>query len=97
MQAHAVWAAFCLGYGLLRRKVCLVYDGGNPAILRLQMLLMCWDIDIVHHPDVELVDADYWSWLGVDINYDLLLRDYLAFTMKTSFRQPAANRFSHAP
>jgi hypothetical protein len=27
------------------------YKGGNPAILRLQMRLMCWDVDIVYRPD----------------------------------------------
>ncbi len=63
-------------------KFVLSYDGGNPAILRLQMHLMCWDVNIVHHPDVELMNVDYWSWLGVDVNYDPLLRNYLAFTMK---------------
>jgi hypothetical protein len=40
-------------------KFVLSYDGANPAILRLQMHLMCWDVDIVHQPDVELVDNDY--------------------------------------
>jgi hypothetical protein len=78
-------------------KFVLSYDGGNPAILRLQMHLMCWDIDIVHRPDVELVDADYWSWLGVDINYDLLLRDYLAFTMKTRSANPPPTDFPMHP
>jgi hypothetical protein len=29
-------------------KFILSYKGGNPAILRLQMRLMCWDMDIVH-------------------------------------------------
>jgi len=35
------------------------YEGWNPAILRLQMRLMCWDVDIVYQPDTELVDSDY--------------------------------------
>ena len=38
---------------------------------------MCWDVDIVHRPDVELVDADYWSRLGVDLEYDPLYAQYL--------------------
>ena len=29
-------------------KFILSYKGGNSAILRLQMRLMCWDVDIVH-------------------------------------------------
>ena len=64
-------------------KFVLSYDGGNPAILSLQMHLMCLDVDIVHCPNVKLVDVDYWSRLSVDINYNSLLRNYLAFTMKT--------------
>ena len=43
------------------------------------MRLMCWDVDIVHHPDSELVDADYWSRLGVDIEFDPLFQEYLEY------------------
>jgi hypothetical protein len=53
-------------------KFILSYECGNPAILRLQMRLMCLDVDIVHRLDTELVDADYWSYLGVDIEFDPL-------------------------
>ncbi len=49
-----VWVTDC--YAI---KFILSYKGGNSVILRLQMRLMCWDIDIVHRPDTELVDADY--------------------------------------
>jgi hypothetical protein len=38
-----VWATDC--YTI---KFILSYDGTNPAILCLQMRLMCWDVDIVH-------------------------------------------------
>ena len=51
-----VWVTDCYA-----AKFILSYDGGNPAILRLQMRLMCWDVDIVHRPDYKLVDANYWS------------------------------------
>ena len=44
------------------------------------MRLMCWDVDIVHRPDTELVDADYWSPLGIDLNFDPLYRKYLQLT-----------------
>jgi hypothetical protein len=47
-----VWVTDC--YAI---KFILSYEGGNSAILRLQMRLMCWDVDIVHRPDTELVDA----------------------------------------
>jgi hypothetical protein len=38
-----VWTTDC--YTI---KFILSYDSANPAILRLQMRLMCWDVDIVH-------------------------------------------------
>jgi hypothetical protein len=69
-------------------KFVLSYDGTNPAILRLQMRLMRWDVNIVHRPDVKLVDANYWSRLGVDIVYNPLLHDYMAYTMKTRAAHP---------
>jgi hypothetical protein len=59
---RSVWVSDCYA-----AKFVLSYDGANPAILHLQMRLICWDVDIVHRPDVELVDANYWSHLGVDI------------------------------
>ena len=62
-----VWVMDCCAI-----KLILSYEGGNPAILCLQMGLMCWDVDIVHRPDSELVDADYWSRLGVDIKFEPL-------------------------
>ena len=48
-------------------RFILSYNGNNPAVLRLQMQLMCWDMDIVHRNDVYMTDADYWSRLGEDI------------------------------
>jgi hypothetical protein len=80
---HFVWVTDCYA-----AKFVLTYEGPNPAILRLQMRLMCWDVDIIHRPDVKLVDADYWSRLGVDIEYDPLLLDYLKYTMKTRINHP---------
>jgi hypothetical protein len=58
-------------------KFLLSYEGGNPAILWLQMHLMCWDVDIIHKPDSQLVDASYWSHLGVDCDFNPLFHDYL--------------------
>ncbi len=34
------------------------------------------------------MDADYWSRLGVDIIYDPLLRNYMAYTLKTRAAHP---------
>jgi hypothetical protein len=52
------------------------------------MRLMCWDVDIVHRSDSQLVNADYWSQLGSDIEYGLLLCDHLKFTRKTRTKNP---------
>jgi hypothetical protein len=38
-----VWATDCYA-----SKFILTYDGTNLAILRLQMQLICWDVDIVY-------------------------------------------------
>ncbi len=73
------------------------YEGANPAVLRLKMHLMCWEVDIFHRPDVKLVDTDYWFCLGVDIAYDPLLQDYLAFKMKTRFDNPPPTDLSPRP
>ena len=51
-------------------KFILSYEGSNSAILCLQMHLMCWDCNIIHRPGSTMVDADYWSQLGMDINFD---------------------------
>ena len=70
-------------------KFILSCEGGNPASLRLQMCLMCWDVDIVHRPDTELVDADYWSRLSVDLTFDPLYRKYLHLTHHFRSSKPA--------
>jgi hypothetical protein len=72
-----IWVMDC--YAM---KFLLSYKGGNPAILCLQMRLVCWDVDIFHCPDSELVDADYLSCLGANIDFDPLFRDYLDYTAK---------------
>ena len=69
-------------------KFILSYEGGNPAILRLQMHLMCWNVDIVHQPDSKLIDAD-WSRLGADINFDPLFSKYLQLTDQLRKSKPA--------
>jgi hypothetical protein len=79
-----VWVTDC--YAM---KFVLSYKGGNPAILCLQMRLICWDMDVVHRADSELVDADYWSHLGDDIDFDPLFCDYLDYTAKLRKSHPA--------
>ncbi len=69
-----IWVTHC--YAI---KFILSYKGGNPAIFHLQMRLMCWDVDIVHRPNHELVNADYWSRLGTDIEFYPLFHNYLRY------------------
>ena len=62
-------------YGL---RFILSYDGPNAVILRLQMRLMLWSMDLYHRLAKFLVLADYCSRLGIDMNFDELFRVYLA-------------------
>ncbi len=78
-------------------KFILSYNGGNPAILCLQMCLMCWDIDIVHHPDHELVDTNYWSRLGIDVEFNPLFCDYLQYVMDLRKSHPAPTNLPMHP
>ena len=75
----------------------LSYDGNNPAVLRLQMRLMCWDIDIVHRNDTHLTDADYWSRLGADICFDPLFKSYLDFDRGLCERCPVPTSLPMKP
>ncbi len=58
-------------------KFILSYEGKNPALLHLQMHFMCWDMDIEHHNDMYLVDANYFSLLGSDLCYNPLIWEYI--------------------
>ncbi len=58
---------------------------------------MCWDVDIIHRPDLQLVNADYWSCLGADINFDPLFRNYLDYTAKLRKSNPAPTDFPMHP
>ena len=78
-----VWVTDCYAIKFIRP-----YKGGNPAILHMQMRPMCWDIDIVHCPNLELVDVYYWSRLGVDMDFDPLFREYLELTSQLCQSNP---------
>jgi len=79
-----VWLTNC--YAL---KFILSYDGKNPAILRLRMHFMCWDMIIEHRNNVCLTDADYFSRLGADLCYDPLLKEYVQQVHALRQRSPA--------
>lgn len=87
-----VWVTNCYAV-----KFILSYDGLNPAILQLQMRLMCWDVDIIHCNDHHLVDANYWSRLGVDLEYDPLYTQYLQQTRQFSASNPVTSELLMLP
>jgi hypothetical protein len=49
-------------------------------------------MDVVHRPDTELVDADYWSCLDANLTYDPLLCKYqhLTHALKRAHPSPTA-------
>jgi hypothetical protein len=79
-----VWATDCYAIEFI-----LSYDSTNPAILCLQMRLMCWDVNIVHQNDNYLVDADYWSSLGANLCFDALFKKYLELNRSLCSTNPA--------
>ena len=87
-----VWVTDC--YAL---KYVLSYDGRNPAILRLQMRFMCWDMVIEHRNDHWLTDADYFSRLGADLCYDPLFKEYIQQVHALHRRSPAPTEMPIAP
>ena len=81
MSPHDVVSSIHVDHGLLWQwitdcfgiRFILTYKDNNPAVLWLQMRLVCWDCDIVHRSDFYLIDANYWLRLGADLCFDLLL------------------------
>jgi hypothetical protein len=53
------------------------------------MPLMCWDVNIIHRPDSKLIDANYWSHLGANLNFDPLFHKYLQLTHHLRKSKPA--------
>ncbi len=87
-----VWATDC--YAI---KFILSFDGTNPAILHLQMRLMCWDVNIDHQNNNYLVDADYWSHLGNDLCFDPLFKKYLELTRSLRLLHPVPTSLPMLP
>jgi len=75
----------------------LSYDGQNPAILLLQMRLICWGMIIEHCNYVCLTNANYFSWLGADICFDPLLKDYIQHIDAIWCHSPMLMELSIAP
>jgi hypothetical protein len=80
----------CLGWvtDCYAAKFILSYYGAIQAILRLQMQLVGWDVDIVHQHNDHLVDADYWSCLDCDLCYDPSFCNYLHFVKSFCTKRP---------
>jgi hypothetical protein len=79
-----VWVTDCYAFCFI-----LLYDRNNPAILWMQMQLMCWDADVIHQNDTYLAKADYWLQLGKDICFNPYFRDYLQFDRSLCAEFPA--------
>jgi hypothetical protein len=58
---------------------------------------MCWDMDIIHRPDLQLVHADYWSCLDANIDFNPLFHDYLDYTAKLWKSNPAPTDLPMCP
>jgi hypothetical protein len=75
----------------------LSYNGNNPAILWLQMRLMCWDINIIHQHNTHLTEANYWLHLGKDICFDPHFCYYLQFDRSLRASIPAPTELPMLP
>jgi hypothetical protein len=84
---RVVWVTDCHAL-----KFILSYDSRNPAILCLQMRFMCWDMVIEHRNDVCLTNANYFSWLGANLCFDPLLKEYAQEVDAICCRSPAQPR-----
>ncbi len=87
-----IWVTDCYAARFL-----MTYDGSNPAVLRLQMRMMGWDVDIVHRANDFLVDADYWSRLDADLCYDPSFKDYLHIVSALWSAHPAPSTLPMRP
>jgi hypothetical protein len=87
-----IWVTDCYALTFI-----LSYDGRNPAILRLQMRFMCWDMVIKHWNDVCSTNANYFSRLGTDLCFDHLLKEYVQQDNSICHRSPAPTGLPIAP
>ena len=78
-------------------RFILSYDGKNPAILRLQMRFMCWDMDIEHRKGELLAGPDYFSRLEADLCFDPLLKDYIERAQELKRQYPTASGMPMQP
>ncbi|KAL7504453.1 hypothetical protein ACHAXN_002097, partial [Cyclotella atomus] len=72
-------------------KFIMTYKGVNPVILRVQMRLSLWPVDIVHRTCDFNVDSDYMSKLATDTRFDPLLAKYLTSASEIRHKYPSPN------
>ncbi len=83
-----VWVTDCYTLWFI-----LLHDGANLTILRLQMQLMGWDINIVYRNDHYITDADYCSHLGTNLCFDPLFKTYLNLMRTLLLKNPPPRSF----
>ncbi|KAL3787769.1 LOW QUALITY PROTEIN: hypothetical protein HJC23_009820, partial [Cyclotella cryptica] len=69
-------------------KFVLSYEGNNSVILRVQMRLQLWAMDIVHRTRDFNVDSDYMSKLAHSTTFDPLLSKYLQSAAELRSKYP---------
>ena len=69
----------------------MTYEGNNAVVLRIQMRLMLWSMDIVHRTRDFNADSDYMSKLAADTQFDPLLSKYLTYAAELRSKYPAPN------
>ncbi len=78
-------------------KFILSYDGQKPPILHLQMQFMGRDKIIEHRNEVCLTVSNYFSWLGADLCFDPLLKDYIQDIDAIWHCSPMPTKLPNAP
>ena len=63
----------------------------SRVILRVQMRLMLWAMDIVRRKRDFNIDGDYMSKLALDTRFDPLLSKYLTYAAELRSKYPASN------
>ena len=58
-------------------KWIMSYEGTNAPIMRLQMELMSWWFTVTHRPNRMLINADFFSRIKKDLQFDPLLIQYM--------------------
>ena len=76
-------------------RFILSYDGPNPVILRLQMRLMLWAMDLYHRIARFLFSPDNFSRLGVDLHFDEMSRQYMSKTVELRNFYPPVSGVMH--